>query len=155
MENKVNFFLFVFAFFVQSLNAQTLDTIVDGRDGQVYKIVKIGDQVWFAENLNYQVDGSRCYDDRPENCEIYGRLYNWRTALTACPEGWRLPSTQDWRELIGFLGGEEVAHIKMTKVGAWRSELWVPTNESGFSGLPAGRGSGSGSFAEIGQSTWW
>jgi uncharacterized protein (TIGR02145 family) len=131
------------------------NTFTDPRDGQVYKIVRIGNQVWFAENLNYEVDGSRCYDDRPENCEIYGRLYNWRTALTVCPEGWRLPSTQDWRELIGFLGGEEVAHIKMTKVGAWSSELWVPTNESGFSGLPAGAGYGLDSYSEIGQSTWW
>jgi uncharacterized protein (TIGR02145 family) len=134
---------------------ETGDTFTDPRDGQVYKIVRIGNQVWFAENLNYEVDGSWCYDDNPLNCGIYGRLYNWRTALTACPEGWRLPSTQDWRELIGFLGGEEVAHIKMTKVGAWSSELWVPTNESGFSGLPAGtRGSG-GLFFEVEQSTWW
>jgi uncharacterized protein (TIGR02145 family) len=134
---------------------EDFETFTDPRDGKVYKIIKIGDQVWFAENLNYEVDGSWCYDDNPLNCGIYGRLYNWRTALTACPEGWRLPSKGDWVELIEYLGGDEVAHIKMTKVGAWSSELWVPTNESGFSGLPAGRGSGLGSFAEIGQSTWW
>ena len=52
------------------------DTVlVDERDGQTYRIVKIGDQTWMAENLNYETENSFCYNDSSEYCETYGRLY--------------------------------------------------------------------------------
>ena len=55
--------------------------LTDERDGQTYKIVKIGDQIWMAENLNYKTESSFCYNDSTEYCETYGRLYTWAAAV--------------------------------------------------------------------------
>jgi len=95
--------------------------------GQTYKTIVIGNQTWMAENLNYNVKGSRCYDNDPANCDIYGRLYDWYTAMALlhnsclyddsctsqistkhrgiCPEGWHIPRSEDWSDLIDFVGG--------------------------------------------------
>jgi uncharacterized protein (TIGR02145 family) len=86
----------------------------DPRDGKVYRTVKIGNQVWMAENLNYDAPGSVCYDNDPKYGEKYGRLYDWETAQKAVPPGWHLPSYDEWNKLIQFAGGEKNAgkHLK-------------------------------------------
>ncbi|WP_168796690.1 FISUMP domain-containing protein [Cognatitamlana onchidii] len=86
---------------------------IDTRDNQVYEIITIGDQTWFAENLNYDFgdDTSSCYDGETDNCFIYGRLYTGDAAQTACPEGWHLPSKEEWDLLIDYLGGINAAHV--------------------------------------------
>ena len=75
------------------------ESFTDPRDGQAYDVVKIGDRTWFAENLNFATEGSVCPEGDKRNCDIYGRLYTWDDARAACPEGWRIPTADDWMEL--------------------------------------------------------
>jgi len=84
-------------------------TLIDGRDGQRYKTVKIGRQIWMAENLNYQTDSSWCYNDSLTYCKKYGRLYDWNAANKACPDGYHLPSREEWNHLVLLSGGWQLA----------------------------------------------
>ncbi|SIO45398.1 FISUMP domain-containing protein [Fibrobacter sp. UWB11] len=100
----------------------------DSRDGQVYRMVNIGGQTWMAENLNYKMEKSYCYDDHPSNCIKYGRLYTWGAAMNltdslcvrskrcrdsvsafavqgACPIGWHLPTETEWDTLLTYVRG--------------------------------------------------
>lgn len=126
----------------------------DPRDGKVYKTVRIGSQVWMAENLNYATGNSWCYDNNSSNCKRYGRLYDWETARRACPTGWRLPSDGDWTRLVDYLRGDRVAGTKMKSSSGWEGS-GNGTNESGFSGLPGGSRYSNGTFGLIGKYGYW
>lgn len=76
---------------------------------QEFKTVKIGNQVWMANNFNVNVPGSWAYNEDPDMEAKYGRLYTWEAAQKACPAGWHLPTLQEWMELVDFLGGEDKA----------------------------------------------
>jgi uncharacterized protein (TIGR02145 family) len=102
------------------------------------KSVVIGTQTWMAENLNYNTaSGSKCIMDDPANCEKYGRLYDWATALTVCPSGWHLPSDAEWTVLTDYVGGEETAGTKLKARSGW-SDDGNGTDAYGFSALPGG-----------------
>jgi len=83
-------------------------SFVDERDGKEYKTVRIGDQTWMAENLNYagpDGDIGKCYNNDPANGERYGRLYTWDEAMKVCPPGWYLPTDTEWETLVNYVGG--------------------------------------------------
>ena len=94
-------------------------TMKDSRDGQTYKTVKIGKQVWMAENMNYDIKHSYCYDNNPENCEKYGRLYTWAAANYVCPEGWHLPTKEEFEILMSNVGEIETAGKMLKSKQGW------------------------------------
>ena len=130
-------------------------TFTDPRDGKVYKTVEIGGVVWFAENLNFAAEGSVCYDNDPANGDKYGRLYDWETALKACPAGFHLPSDDEWTALENAVGGRSTAGTKLKSAAGW-NENGNGTNDFGFSALPGGDGYSGGDFRYAGYNgNWW
>ena len=136
-------------------------TFTDPRDDQTYTTIDIGSQTWFAENLNYNTgDGNNnswCFGGWPECCDIYGRLYTWEAARSACPEGWHLPSDDEWTTLIDFLGGEDVAGGKLKSETGWFLN-GNGTNSVLFTALPGGWRSDDppwNTFAEKGRKGFW
>lgn len=106
---------------VNFTEAQVLDSLVDERDGKVYKTIEIDGKVWMAENLNFTTSKSWCYANKEENCEKFGRLYFFDAALKACPVGWHLPSDDEWKELEMYLG--------MSEQEANKNNIWRGTSE--------------------------
>jgi uncharacterized protein (TIGR02145 family) len=143
-----------------------LGTFTDTRDSKTYKTVKIGTQIWMAENLNFEAKGSKCYDNKPDNCKKYGRLYDWETAKKACPSGWHLPSGAEWQTLVNFAGGDQDAGRNLKANSGW--DGYCDGNDEdgrtcfdgdgadsyGFSALPGGSG-GSNGFSFVGESGYW
>jgi len=122
-----------------------------------YRTVEINGQVWMAQNLNCDVEGSYCYDRKTENCDRYGRLYDWCTAKVICPSGWHLPSNEEWQELVDFAGGKDVAGKYLKADNGWY-HYGKPSGNGedkfDFSALPGGRGD-YGSFNNIGTIGYW
>ncbi|MDR2581108.1 MAG: hypothetical protein LBC85_08970 [Fibromonadaceae bacterium] len=152
-------------------NILSYGSLYDSRDGKTYKTVVVGSQTWMAENLNYEVSGSACYDNNPSNCVTYGRLYNWATAMGlastcnssscasqvqsmqqgVCPVGWHLPNSAEWTALMNHVGSNAGTKLKAN------SNLWLSngsgTDDFGFSALPGGRGGGG--FVFVGNCGFW
>jgi uncharacterized protein (TIGR02145 family) len=128
--------------------------LTDSRDGKKYKVVMIGSQMWMAENLNYAVEGSKCYEDNSENCDKYGMLYDWETAMKACPAGWHLPTKEEWDVLTATVGGEETEGKKLKATSGW-NEDGNGTDEFGFAALPGGLGDSDGYFSNAGKFGYW
>jgi len=141
----------------QEAAAQPPTTLTDSRDNKTYKIVKIGEQVWMAENLNYNANGSKCYDNEESNCTTYGRLYNFETAKTACPSGWKLPTKAEWEVLVAAVGGKETAGKNLKAKSGWNNN-GNGTDKFGFSALPSGFFGSEGEgyfFGNVGDTGFW
>ena len=94
----------------------------DARDKQKYRLVKIADREWFADNLNYKMDGSYCLNDDENNCMAYGRLYTWDAAQKACPAGFRLPAQADFESLWTAAGADFNAGYLIKTDYGWKGE---------------------------------
>jgi uncharacterized protein (TIGR02145 family) len=173
----------IFMLGVVNLNgfAQETGTFTDPRDGKIYKTVKIGAQTWMAENLAYlpevsppasgsntdpvfyvygyegnDVSAAQMY----QNYKLYGVLFNWQAAKRACPQGWHLPSDEEWKQMEIAIGMHRGA---ADQAGVWRGsdqgtklksqKGWYHfgngTDEVGFKCLPAGQRFSSGHFDDI------
>ena len=93
-------------------NVEFDQVMTDPRDGQTYGVVYINNAYWMAENLNYEMPGSCWYDDNITNGEIYGRLYTWEAAVNACPNGWHLPTDEEWRKMIKSIDGDFISQSR-------------------------------------------
>ena len=144
--------------------------VTDKRDGQVYKTVVIGDQVWMAQNMNLKTEESSCYYDSDENCSMDGRFYTWADAMDRkgewsddgkgcsnmftcsarypirgiCPEGWHLPSREEFKILIESLGGMDGAGDSLKSTSGWEEydgfykRSGNGSDAYGFGALPVG-----------------
>jgi uncharacterized protein (TIGR02145 family) len=162
MKNPT-FIIFILCIVFNSYS-QEKGTFTDPREGKTYKTVKIGNQTWMAENLSFKADSSCwCYNDSIKYCEIFGKLYNWKTAKNVCPSRWHLPSNEEWTILINFLGWRHIVGGMLKSTTTWlcpntgANPFTVADNSSGFTALPGGCTYNiRGEFYGIGVSgNWW
>jgi len=141
-ETKANFI---------TVNGGNEGVLIDARDEQSYKMTTIGNQTWFAKNMNYETSDSWWYDNLSANGEIYGRLYTWEAANMTCPDGWHLPSDDEWKILEGTIDSQypvgdpewdgtsyrgSDAGRKLKSKSGWSTNNG--TDEVGFNALPGG-----------------
>jgi len=123
--------------------------------------IKIGSQIWHKCNLKVvpSKGAHACLCNKPENCDKYGRLYDWEAAMSACPSGFHLPTTEEWSILVNYAGGEDVAGDKLKATSGWRERdgYHNGTDDFGFAALPAGMYTYTlgGAFAGGGDDTDW
>lgn len=119
-------------------------SFVDPRDGIEYKTVKIGNQIWMAENLKYKCKDSYSYKDNKLNDENYGRLYTFYSLKNATPPGWHIPSAEEWDTMLQYVNEHKESNACGTCLKAnhscWKCKDAVPlgTNQFGFSAWAAG-----------------
>jgi uncharacterized protein (TIGR02145 family) len=159
-------------------SSSSLSHIGKGNNISNYRTIAIGTQTWMAENLDYVVAGSKCYNNDPSRCNEYGSLYDWSTAMALplscntnscanqiqsphrgiCPSGWHIPSQSDWNTLSSYVqstSGCSSCDAKLLKSTSGWSDGDNGTDQYGFSALPGGNGYSDGSFSYVGGSGFW
>jgi len=155
----------------------------DTRNHRKYRTVEIGGKTWMAENLDYAGTDNIigvCYNNEPDSCAKYGRLYTWAEAMNVqdnfnnkllytssfsideddregiCPGGWRLPSKNDWENLfVAGGGGAQAGGRLKSQNGDWSNNDNI-TDHYGFSALPGGQMSNDGtSFSDVSKEGYW
>lgn len=156
----------------------TGNTVTD-IDGNVYPVVKIGHQVWMAENLRTtkyndgtaikllpdydlwetETGGAFCYYmNNADNKNPFGGLYNFAAVKTGklCPDGWHVPVLEEWQALTRYLNDIPGAKLKEKGTTNWVKNATNANNETGFTALPGGHRYASGNFSSFGnQGSWW
>ncbi|HWR99963.1 MAG TPA: fibrobacter succinogenes major paralogous domain-containing protein [Prolixibacteraceae bacterium] len=154
---------------------------VSDQEGNKYRTIQIGTQVWMAENLRTArfrdgssipviqsgtmwesaTKGAYCrYENNDTVAAAYGHLYNWYAVTDSrglAPAGWHIPGEADWETLAGFLGGTGTAAMKLKEKGTrhWSSASPGATNESGFTALPGGARGEVGQYCFLGTAGFW
>ena len=145
-------------------NGKIVGKTKDPRDGKEYEIAQIGRQIWLAENLNFQTTAESlnkgvCYGENPSNCNVYGMLYDWATAMglpnncnftdedpcspqadlwgAICPPDFYIPKNDDWQKLVDYAGGNSIAGNRLKSTSGW-SFNGNGTDSYGFNALPGG-----------------
>lgn len=180
---------------VRCIRDRDTNTFIDSRDGRIYKTVRRGNQTWMAENLNVGVMIPRstdptdngtiekfCYNDREENCNVYGAYYCWdemmdyvntQGAQGICPDGWHVPTDEEWKmlegdadtqygypdpewDLLGSRGFDAGGNLKEAGTTHWAPPNTGATNSTGFTALPAGSLDDFNTFHGLGEYLhWW
>ncbi len=168
--------------FLNSCKKEEVQKLVTDIDGNVYKTITIGKQIWMVENLkvthyrngeiipNVTKDtawlnlttGAFCnFNNDTTYALIYGHLYNWYSVndnRNIAPKGWHIPSDNEWKTLTDYLGGDSISGSKLKEIGIshWLTPNKGATNETGFTALPGGCVAFNGVFAGIGfNGQWW
>lgn len=137
-------------------------SFTDVRDGKTYKSIKIGNQEWMAENLAYSISGSWNYWGDEKIGAQYGRLYTWEAAKLAVPDGWHLPTDDEWKQLEMALGMNQMNANgidgrgtneggKLKTITGWADKR-NGTDEVGFAAQPGGYRTSYGNFV---SSEWY
>ncbi len=180
----ISFMVVFVLFYLSSCKDKNPDPdIVDGEDN-IYQSITIGTQTWLKENLKTTkyLNGDAIpttkvatvdigtgatekfqwsYLGNDSNTNRYGRLYTWYVVNDKrgiCPKGWHVPDEDEWNTLISYLGGENIAAVKLKESSGlfWKESDAQATNESDFTAYPAGMRSYDGVFSEAGEkAAWW
>lgn len=150
-------------------------------DGNVYPTIGIGSQIWMASNLkvthfrngeevpevsdysgwNSMVSAARCsYNNDMSVSSVYGYMYNWyavKDTRLLAPEGWHVPSDDEWDVLKNWIGGEDSAGVKLKEAGFdhWTYPNTGASNETGFTALPGGWRLNLGYFYDLNTRGYW
>ena len=130
------------------------------RGGVEYATVEINHLCWTKKNLSFKPsasDGYLCYGGDEENCEKYGYLYDFETAKTLCPSGWRLPTQEDLQNLLDYSDDyEEFAGSYLKAAEGWEGDPGNGNDELGFTALPGGSCNEEKSCSGLGTvGIWW
>ena len=126
------------------------------RGDHEYATVVINEQCWTKENLRYEPSSGTtlCYGNKAENCETYGRLYDFEAANLACPTGWRLPTKTEFEDMADYSGGDMYdAGTHFKAISGWTGESGDDLLE--FTALPGGKCDEEQTCSKIGTSGYW
>ncbi len=141
-------------FKIDAYSSDQIGFFIDNRDNKQYKWIKIGHQIWMADNLNYMSAESWIYNNL--STDDHGRLYSWKAAVISCPKGWHLPTDNEWVKLTDYLGGANIAGKKIKANYGWEEMYFQGSNISNFSAIPSGYRKINGLYTGKGNSAaWW
>jgi uncharacterized protein (TIGR02145 family) len=160
-----------YGFSVRCVKNNDCGTVSD-YDGNVYQTITIGTQCWMMKNLNttHDAEGNSitrlCYNNELDSCAIYGGFYTWNTLMNGaessdinpsgvqgiCPNGWHIPSDDEWKQLEMYLGMSQAqadltnqwrgttegGKLKKTGTDYWNIPNAGATNETFFTALGSG-----------------